>query len=102
MTELCVMCGRTLPTECGSQTCRTCELTAGIQFMKFKCPECGEIMEVWYKEVVEYRDATWGSFQDITIDLIYHCDNCGCDWDSQYQSSWGDSGQSQLKRHYWG
>ena len=102
MTELCVMCGNVLPTESESMVCRDCELTAGINFMKFTCPECGEVMEVWYKKVVEHRDATWDSFQYTIIDLIYHCDNCGCDWDSHYQSSWGDFSQSKPTRHFWG
>lgn len=100
--DFCVMCGRTLPTECDSQICRTCKLTAGINFMEFTCPECGEKLEIWYKEVVEYRDAAWDSFHYTIVDLIYHCEHCGSDWDSQYQSSWGDSGQSALRRHFWG
>lgn len=100
--ELCVMCGAVLPTENNSQVCRTCELTAGIQFMTFKCPECGEELELYYKHVVEHRDAWWDSFHYSIIDLIYHCDKCGCDWDSQYTSSFGSQGQTSLKRHFWG
>ena len=100
--ELCVMCGNVLPTESTSQVCRTCELTAGIQFMTFKCPECDEELELYSKHVVEHRDAVWDSFSYTIIDLIYHCEHCGCDWDSQYTSSWGDHGQTQLKRHFWG
>lgn len=102
MVNLCVMCGAVLPTESSRQVCRDCELTAGIQFMKFKCPECGEELELYYKHVLEHRDAVWDSFQYTLIDLIYHCNKCGCDWDSHYTSSWGDSSQTTLKRHYWG
>ena len=100
--EFCIMCGRTLPTECGSQVCNTCDLTAGMKFMTFKCPECGEKLVIYYKEVVEHRDATWDSFHYTIVDLIYHCHNCGCDWDSRYISSYGDKSQTTLKRHYWG
>ena len=102
MANLCVMCGAVLPTESGSQVCRDCELTTGIQFMKFKCPECGEELELYYKHVLEHRDTWWDSFHYSIIDLIYHCNKCGCDWDSQYTSSFGSQGQSALKRHYWG
>jgi predicted RNA-binding Zn-ribbon protein involved in translation (DUF1610 family) len=100
--DFCVKCGQDLPTENGSQVCRDCELTAGISFMKFNCPECGEKLQIYYKHVVEHRDAWWDSFPCTIVDLIYHCDKCGCDWDSKYTGSWGDSGQTALKRHYWG
>lgn len=100
--DFCVMCGATLPDECGSQVCRTCELTAGIQFMKFKCPECGEELEVWAKYIIEHRDAIWDSFPYTHIALIYHCKYCGCDWDSDYWSQWGDTSQTKLIRHFWG
>lgn len=102
MAELCVMCGNVLPDESGSQVCRDCKLTAGIQFMEFECPECGEKLQVYYKHVVEHRDAWWDSFHYTIVDLIYHCDKCGNDWDSQYSSSLGTQGQTHLKRHFWG
>ena len=100
--ELCVMCGRELPNECGSQVCRTCELTADINFMRFYCPCCGKEMEVWHKEVIHYCKSYFNDFPCISVDLIYHCDNCGCDWDSQCHYEYGDISQSELKRHYWG
>ena len=102
MTELCVMCGATLPTESGSQVCRTCELTAGLDFMKFRCPECGEMMEVWSKRIVSYTPGRFDSYPYLAVDLIYHCDKCGCDWDSEYTLDFGDVGQTGPKRHYWG
>ena len=100
--NFCVMCGRTLPDENGSQVCRHCELTAGIKFFEYTCPECGSKMEIYYKEVVTHKGASWDCFPTLVVDLIYHCDHCGCDWDSQYSSSWGDEGQTFPSRHYWG
>lgn len=102
MCELCVMCGAVLPTEYGSQVCRTCELTAGIKFMQFKCPECGEEMEVWHKNVIQYTQGVWDGFPRMTVELIYHCDKCGCDWDSLYDTIYGDVFQNLPTRHYWG
>ena len=99
--DFCVMCGRELPIECGSQFCRTCELTAGCNFMTLKCPECGREMEIWYKDITKYEHAIWGSFARMTVDLIYHCE-CGCDWDSRYDTLYGDEMQTLPTRHYWG
>ena len=100
--DFCVMCGRTLPTECGSQVCRTCELTAGMNFMKFICPCCGKVMEIWYKEVTSYHKSYFNDFPSMEVDLIYHCDGCGCDWDSQCHYEYGNIEQTELKRHFWG
>jgi predicted RNA-binding Zn-ribbon protein involved in translation (DUF1610 family) len=102
MADLCVMCGRILPDECGSHVCHTCELTAGINFMEFYCPKCGHKMELFYKQVVSYRPGSFDAYPQIVVDLIYHCDQCGCDWDSQCDYEHGDIAQSELKRHFWG
>ena len=103
MSELCVMCGNVLPPESGSQVCRTCELTAGIKFMDFlRCPVCGERLSLWYKHVTRYIPIQYDFFPYLEVDLIYHCDACGCDWDSQYTQEFGDEGQTGLTRHFWG
>lgn len=103
MTELCVMCGNVLPTECSSQVCRTCELTAGIEFMKFKCPECGEELIIYAKQLLDYVQVNSPEeWPFLRIGLLYHCQHCGCDWSSEYTADFGDEGQTQLKRHYWG
>ena len=103
MTDLCVMCGAVLPTECGKQVCRTCELTAGIKFMDFlRCPACEERLKLYSKQVVKYTPSEWDSYPRLEVDLIYHCESCGCDWDSEYTQEFGDEGQTGLKRHYWG
>ena len=100
--DFCVMCGRTLPTECGSQACRTCELTADMNFLEFYCPCCGRKMEIWYKEVVYHRPGPTIDFPYMEIDLIYHCGNCGNDWDSHCTYEFSNISQTKLKRHFWG
>lgn len=100
--ELCVMCGRVLPTESNSMVCRTCRLTANCDFIKFNCPECGKPLTVYSTEVVEHRPAKCDAWSYLEVDLIYHCNHCGCDWDSLYVSEWGDSSQTKPHRHYWG
>ena len=103
MTELCVMCGNVLPTESESIVCRDCELTAGIKFMDFlRCPVCGERLKLYSKQVIEHIPGRWDSYPYLVVDLIYHCEECGCDWDSQYTQEFGDEGQTGLKRHFWG
>jgi hypothetical protein len=59
-------------------------------------------MEIYYKEIIEHREAIWDSFPYTHIALIYHCKHCGCDWDSEYFSEFGNTSQSAPKRHYWG
>ena len=99
--DLCVMCGRELPTECSSQVCKTCELTTGCNFMILRCPECGREMEIWYKDITRYEPMFFDSFTRMTVDLIYHCE-CGCDWDSRYDTLYGSEMQTLPTRHYWG
>ena len=102
MIELCAACGRVLPTECGKQICRTCELTADIKFMEFACPSCGEKLEIFSTYVARYNPHCWDGWPYLNVDLIYHCNKCGNDWDSEYTQEFGDEGQTALKRHYWG
>lgn len=103
MTELCVMCGNVLPTESGSQVCQTCELTTGIQFMTFKCPECGEDLVIYAKQLLDYvRPDSVEVWPFLRVGLLYHCNCCGCDWSSEYTQEFGDESQTGLKRHFWG
>jgi hypothetical protein len=34
--------------------------------------------------------------------LIRHCSNCHCDWENEWQTEFGDVGESPLKRKFWG
>ena len=100
--DFCVACGATLPTESGNQVCKTCRLTKDIKFITFNCPECGEPMTIYYKQVIDHREAVGDAYPFLQVDLIYHCGKCGCDWDSTYVYNWGDTSQSAPTRHYWG
>ena len=101
--DFCVMCGATLPDECGSQVCRTCEATAGFHFMELNCPECGKPLEIYYKGLIDSRPALDSDeWPYLEVDLIYHCEHCGCDWDSKFVYDWGDISQTKLVRHFWG
>ena len=101
MEDLCVCCGATVPE--GRQVCRACELEEKHTFMYFTCPECGKKLEIYHKQLLDYVAPQYPDGWAYTrIGLIYHCTNCGCDWDSEYISEFGDTGQSALKRHYWG
>lgn len=102
MVELCTQCGRILTANHKDGVCRTCQLTENIQFMEFTCPECGEKLTIWFKEVSRYRPSQLGDWPYLHVDLIYHCANCGSDWNSYYTYEFGDESQRALKRHYWG
>ena len=98
MYEFCVMCGSKVLSESNSQVCRTCELTTGINFETYTCPECGETMTIYYRHVVAHQPDR----NLLEVALIYHCDKCGCDWDNLYTQDWGDKKYSGLTRHFWG
>ena len=102
MVELCTECGRILTANHNNGVCRTCELTKNVHFMEFTCPDCGEKLTIWFKEVIHYNPQCFDAWPYLNVELIYHCANCGNDWDSYYTREFGDEGQTALKRHYWG
>ena len=102
MIELCTECGRILTANHKNGVCRTCELTKDVKFMEFTCPDCGEKLTIWFKEVIHYNPHCFDGWPCLNVDLIYHCANCGNDWDSYYSYEFGDESQRALKRHYWG
>jgi len=72
------------------------------EYIQFDCPECGAPLEVWSEETVELRKAKWDSFPYECRILIRHCSNCHCDWENEWQTEFGDVGESPLKRKFWG
>lgn len=99
----CVMCGATIPDESGSMVCKTCEVTANIKFMDFlRCPVCGERLKLYSKYLTRYIPAQYDSFPYIELDLIYHCEGCYLDWQTQYTQEFGDEGYTGLTRKFWG
>ena len=101
MINLCDECGRILPINDTGFICQTCKLTSNINFIKFDCPDCGQPMEVWSKQIVDYCPHSFDGWPTLTVDLIYHCE-CGNDWDSEYRREFGDESQTAPRRHYWG
>lgn len=101
--DYCVCCGAELPTECGKQYCKNCELAEQHTFMNFTCPSCGNKLELYYQQLLDHiPPAQPGDWPFTRFGLMYHCKNCGCDWSSEYNHIYGDVSQSALKRHYWG
>lgn len=93
--------------ECSKGDCSFCAVWAEhwrrkMRYMECNCPECCGKLEIWYENVVESRPGEWDTFPYERVDLIYHCNKCGCDYDSVWTTEWGDTSQTQLKRHYWG
>ena len=93
--------------ECSKGDCSFCPVWATHKrrkerYMQWQCPECGENLEIWYEHTVKSLPKAGGDFPHEQVDLIYHCGKCGSDWDSTWDTQWGDVTQSHLKRHYWG
>lgn len=59
------------------------------QYAQLDCPECGAQLDVYYDGPNIYNDKS----------LIRHCDECGCDWESELLE---DGRESELKRKFWG
>jgi hypothetical protein len=34
--------------------------------------------------------------------LMWHCTECGCDYENYWETQWGDTSISMIKRKYWG
>lgn len=68
----CVMCGRELPTECGSMVCNKCRNEKKHKL----CPSCGSDTEIISEEVYETSDG-------IRKSVVYHCYNCYQDWEQE-------------------
>ena len=105
MTKLCETCGRLLSQAHQGEVCRTCEgtKTHNLKFMGFYCPECDTILKIYHTQLLDYVEPTHSDeWPFVKIGLMYHCPHCGCDYTSEFTYDWGDIGQTELKRHYWG
>ena len=60
------------------------------KYMNRYCPACGSLLEVYYD------GPKVGDPESI---LIRHCENCLCDWESE----WHENGsETELERKFWG
>jgi hypothetical protein len=104
MGNTCVCCGREIPE--GVHVCYICVAEpTGAQrrtYMKFDCHECGSPLEVWADYLIEERPAKFDSFKYERRNLIRHCNKCHCDWENEWWTGFGDVGESQLRRKFWG
>jgi predicted RNA-binding Zn-ribbon protein involved in translation (DUF1610 family) len=72
------------------------------RYMQFNCPECGNQLDIWHDSLEEEIPAKFDSFSYEKRHLIRHCENCGCDWENEWWTEFGDVGESQLRRKFWG
>ena len=104
MENTCVCCGRVIPE--GSQVCPICVAlafnTPNNTYIQFDCPECGAPLQVWSEEVLESKPGSFDSFGYERRALIRHCDRCHRDWENEWETQFGDVGESQLRRKFWG
>ena len=101
MDNTCVCCGEIIPE--GTQVCPMCVSSVPKRlYMEFACPECGAPLEVWADYLIKEHPATFDSFGYERRDLIRHCNKCHCDWENEWWTEFGDVGESQLRRKFWG
>lgn len=71
-------------------------------YAQFSCPECGAQLEVLADYLVAKSAARFDSFGYEKRELIRHCNNCHRDWVNEWWTEFGDVGESQLCRKFWG
>lgn len=59
------------------------------KYIELDCPECGCELEVYYDGPNKYDDML----------LIRHCNNCDCDWESEWLHNMCET---ELRRKFWG
>lgn len=77
-------------------------MDASSKYMEFNCPECGNALEVWSDEVLELLPEKYDKYRYERRILIRHCIKCHRDWENEWCTEYGDVGETQLKRKYWG
>lgn len=73
-----------------------------IRYIQFNCPECGMPLEIWHNSIIDEKPANFDSFRYERHYLIRHCEYCGSDWENEWWTEFGDVGESQLRRKFWG
>jgi hypothetical protein len=33
---------------------------------------------------------------------MWHCTECGCDYENYWETQWGDTSETQIQRKHWG
>ena len=97
-------------TECGeciSEDCGSCEVWKLHQIQrqcygKWRCEECGHELEIWLDQIEEERPAESDGFKYERHLLMWHCAECGCDYESYWETQFGDFIESKPKRKIWG
>ena len=93
--------------ECSNMECGDCVVWIEHQrqhqnYSHWKCEECGNELEIWLDEVEESHPAEGDGFPYERRHLMWHCTECGCDYENYWETQFGDVGESQIKRKYWG
>ena len=73
------------------------------KYMKFDCPECGALLEVWAEEVIDNMPKFHvGENTHEARFLIRHCKQCGSDWENIWCTEDHETSETPLKRKFWG
>ena len=93
--------------ECCNVDCADCVVWQNYQkeardYGVWQCEECGSVLEIWLDRVEEERPAEGDGFRYERRHLMWHCTECGCDYENYWETQWGDTSISMIKRKYWG
>lgn len=93
--------------ECSRESCSGCVAWDKRQaqrrlYGKWYCEECSNELEIWLDRVEEEHPAEGDGYRYERHHLIWHCTECGCDYENYWETQWGDTGESMIKRKYWG
>lgn len=72
------------------------------KYMIFNCPECGAKLEVYADYLIAKSAERYNCFGYEQHELIRHCNNCHRDWVNEWETEFGNVGESQLRRKFWG
>ena len=93
--------------ECSRESCSGCVFWNERQiqrrrYIKWKCQECGNELELWLDQVEELHPAEGDGFPYERHHLMWHCTECGCDYENYWETQFGNTCESQIQRKYWG
>lgn len=93
--------------ECSFESCAHCpvwhaHVKQRQQYGKWHCEECGEPLEIWLDDIIESQKPEGDGYLYERRHLMWHCANCGCDYENEWTTQWGDTGETKPQRKYWG
>lgn len=89
-------------TPCLAISCVGCpKMETKREYAKRVCEECGNELEIWLDQVEESSLTEEGLLRE-RRHLMWHCTECGCDYENYWESMPGGTCETPIQRKYWG